>query len=370
MFLSIIIPTYNDEQYLDECLGSCLAQDIDDYEIICVDDGSTDRTPQMLDAYSEKHPRISVIHKEHGVGYGRNIGMAHARGDYLWFVDHDDMIEANCLGSFRKKILQSDCDRLVFHYYEFFNALSPEECAHRDAGQLRATKTDRVDSVVWTSIVSKRFLLEHDIWPHSKRLGDRPVSYGCDAFFVRECKEAGARIETLTDRPYYYYRKYLGQSVNDYSDAAVKRRIDSYLSFALMYRDEYEQDLQRSQTPSFPLCLNYVVAVRTCAQSIQAFHRKHRRAGMARMREEGLFPLKLPQVYTDHYSWRDCVAAPNGMGPLRSIAFYYSVHPVGLFLFELLDWHSWLKKLRSTTKMFRKMILFSLHYRNRKDVNQ
>ena len=78
MFLSIIIPIWNDEKYLEECLDSCLEQDIskDDYEIICVDDGSTDRTPEILRDYAARYTNIHVITKQHGYayGYGRNIG--------------------------------------------------------------------------------------------------------------------------------------------------------------------------------------------------------------------------------------------------------------------------------------------------------
>ena len=89
MFLSIVIPIWNDEKYLNECLDSCLNQELprDEYEIICVDDGSTDRTPEILQDYADKYSNIRVITKQHGsqFGSGRMIGMAAAKGDYLWF---------------------------------------------------------------------------------------------------------------------------------------------------------------------------------------------------------------------------------------------------------------------------------------------
>ena len=346
MFLSIIIPTYNDEKYLDECLGSCLAQDIDDYEIICVDDGSTDRTPQMLDEYAAKYPRISVIHKEHGVGNGRNIGMDHAHGEYLWFVDHDDLIAENCLGFFRKITLQTDCDRLEFPYYDFFSKLSEEELELRQQKKL-TPENKLIHLVVWTSITKRAFLLRHNIQPHSLRLEDRKVSYGVDCFYVKECLQANPKIKTLTDHPYYFYRHYSGQSMLDFSEKAMMLRITSHVGFAHMYKKEYE-DAQNQGSADFFRAMEYVVSVRDCVQAIDAMERKYRKIGMEKMRENDLFPLRLPKVYTDAYSCLDCVKARNGMGPLLSIAFYYCGTPVGLFFYRLLNIRGWLNRVRSS----------------------
>lgn len=105
MFLSIVIPAFNVEKYIAECLDSCMCQDVsnDEYEVICVDDGSTDRTGLILDDYERRCSNISVIHQaNHGLPSARNTGLDRAIGDYIWFVDSDDVIEHNCLGVFRK----------------------------------------------------------------------------------------------------------------------------------------------------------------------------------------------------------------------------------------------------------------------------
>lgn len=102
IFLSIIVPVYNTEKYLADCLDSLLDQNIPSkqYEIICVDDGSTDGSPQILDKYAKEHENVYVIHKENGgVSSARNIGVEHARGEYIWFIDADDCIRANILGA-------------------------------------------------------------------------------------------------------------------------------------------------------------------------------------------------------------------------------------------------------------------------------
>lgn len=91
---SIIVPVYNTEQFLDKCVSSILAQTYNDFELILVDDGSTDNSPNMCDMYAEKDFRIKVIHKKNGgVSSARNCGIDAAKGTYIWFIDSDDYIE-------------------------------------------------------------------------------------------------------------------------------------------------------------------------------------------------------------------------------------------------------------------------------------
>ena len=91
--ISIIVPVYNVERYLDKCIESLTAQTLDNIEIICIDDGSTDSSPRMLDEAASCDSRIRVFHCENGgVAHARNEGMKRARGSYLLFVDSDDYI--------------------------------------------------------------------------------------------------------------------------------------------------------------------------------------------------------------------------------------------------------------------------------------
>lgn len=94
--ISIIVPVYNVERYLDECVKSILNQTYRNLEIILIDDGSSDRCPEMCEAWAKKDPRITVIHKENGgSSSARNAGLDIARGDYIAFVDSDDYIDEN-----------------------------------------------------------------------------------------------------------------------------------------------------------------------------------------------------------------------------------------------------------------------------------
>lgn len=92
--ISIIIPVYNTDKYLDKCLDSILNQTYENLEIICINDGSTDNSKNILDFYEKKDGRIIVVHKDNeGVSAARNVGLKIATGDYIGFVDSDDYIE-------------------------------------------------------------------------------------------------------------------------------------------------------------------------------------------------------------------------------------------------------------------------------------
>jgi len=92
--VSVVIPVYKVEKYLPACLDSVLSQSLQDIEVICIDDASPDRCPEMLDEYAARDARVRVLHlpENHQQGYGRNRGTEMARGKYIYFLDSDDMI--------------------------------------------------------------------------------------------------------------------------------------------------------------------------------------------------------------------------------------------------------------------------------------
>lgn len=103
---SVIVPVYNMDEYLERCIHSIMRQGFQDYEMILVDDGSTDNSPIICDAYSEQDARIKVIHKENGgLVSARNAGIAAASGEYVLWVDADDWIEESTLQTIYEKAL-------------------------------------------------------------------------------------------------------------------------------------------------------------------------------------------------------------------------------------------------------------------------
>lgn len=100
--ISLIVPVYNAERYLPKCVDSILAQTYRDLELLLIDDGSTDRSPQLCDGYALTDSRIRVFHQPNrGVGAARNLGISQASGDYLGFVDADDYVDADYLERFQ-----------------------------------------------------------------------------------------------------------------------------------------------------------------------------------------------------------------------------------------------------------------------------
>ena len=134
--LSIIVPVYNVEQYLRKCVDSLLAQDISDYEIILVDDGSTDGSGAICDEYElkaksqelrVKSASVRVIHRKNGgLSAARNSGLEVARGEYVMFVDSDDYLQMNVLGTLIDQMEDKRLDVLRYNYKNVRLAKSEE----------------------------------------------------------------------------------------------------------------------------------------------------------------------------------------------------------------------------------------------------
>jgi len=127
MKVSIIVPIYNVEKYLRKCLDSLVNQTFDDYEIICVNDGSPDNSQAIVDEYKGRYSNIvSIIQKNKGLGGARNTGIENAKGDYIMFVDSDDELVNNALEKLYDTAIKGNHDLVCFGYLKlgkkiFFN---------------------------------------------------------------------------------------------------------------------------------------------------------------------------------------------------------------------------------------------------------
>ena len=118
--ISVIVPCYNVEKYLSECLESIVNQTLKDIEIICIDDGSTDKTSQILKSYLQKDSRIKLItQKNKGLSASRNIGIEKSKGDYISFIDADDYMELTSLEKSYYISKKYDLDMLIFKLINF-----------------------------------------------------------------------------------------------------------------------------------------------------------------------------------------------------------------------------------------------------------
>ncbi len=122
MKLSIIVPVYNVKPYLEKCLDTLVNQTLDDYEIILVDDGSTDCSADVIASYTEKHPELirSLRVENGGQGRARNFGIEMAKGDYLGFIDSDDWIDLQMYEKLYSKAVETNADIVVCDFLEKF----------------------------------------------------------------------------------------------------------------------------------------------------------------------------------------------------------------------------------------------------------
>ncbi|MBQ2927817.1 MAG: glycosyltransferase [Oscillospiraceae bacterium] len=225
MFLSFIVPVYNAERYIGPCLDSLLRQELpgEDFEILCVNDGSTDRSLEILQAYAGKYPSIRLISKENGgVTTARNTGLSAARGDYIWFVDADDLIPENCLSQLKLTAERSHCDRIAFGAYQFTDALTEEELQMFRENRL-PINTPWYDAVVWRCLLRRDFLQAHNLYFRYPEL-----THGEDGLFMYEVTLHHPDTLVLEDI-FYFYREHSGSAETTVTPENRMRKLRSYL---------------------------------------------------------------------------------------------------------------------------------------------
>lgn len=193
--LSIIVPIYGVEQYLRKCVDSLLNQDIVDYEIILVDDGSPDSCPQICDEYAKHYtlnttystPIIRVVHRQNGgLSAARNSGIEVAQGEYIMFVDSDDFIEPNVLKGLLNQVERDNLDVLRYRLqyvnpqYEVYNPYKIDPFKGNDYSEVSTDGVSFLNSRMNTQcyawqFVIKRSLLYNDGMSRDKSLNE-PLS--------------------------------------------------------------------------------------------------------------------------------------------------------------------------------------------------
>lgn len=192
---------YNAEKFLKDCLNSLLEQNIDktEYEIICVDDGSTDSSYEILKDYALKNSNIVIIQQENGgVSSARNKGIEMARGKYLWFVDSDDYIMSNILGTVKQIINVNDIPLIRLSLM----SVKYESLYQRIDRTLTFSiiNSAATSSNVLTSIYQKKILLDKNI-----RFNEQ-MKYGEDTLFSYYFYLASSRKHAKINEAIYFYR--------------------------------------------------------------------------------------------------------------------------------------------------------------------
>ena len=297
MFLSIIVPVYNVASSLRECITSLCNQDLpaDAYEVICIDDGSTDDSLSILRELASVHPMLRVIQQKNaGVSAARNQGIVHAIGEYIWFVDSDDLIVKDTLKELQTIAADSGADRIAFNYYEIKEQFTPEERAAYEAGALEDPLKYR-DLYVWSSIL-RRELMERYL------LRFRNTAYGEDSLFMFEYL---THVEKQIDLPAvkYVYRRRASSATTVQSEEAERKRFASRRYNATVLRDYYEG--KNGPVPDRERCANqFMTYLLQILYMISQMPRKEAKRELSRLRADGLFPYPFPPECTHKRSYQ------------------------------------------------------------------
>lgn len=222
--VSIIVPIYNVEKYLRECLESLIAQTLEDIEIICINDGSTDSSPEIIKEFQAKDKRIKVINKENsGYGASMNMGVDSATAEYIGIVESDDFADKTMFEDLYKQAKENDLDILKSDFIQYWG--DTKQCIK--AGIVDKDWTNRVFTAdeykevlniipsIWSAIYKRDFILSNNI-----RFSETAGASYQDTGWSFKTMLCAKRI-MLTNRAYLYYRQ-------DNPNSSVKSTAKAY----------------------------------------------------------------------------------------------------------------------------------------------
>ena len=314
MKLSIIVPVYQVEAHIDECITSILDQTFRDFELILVDDGSLDRCPAICDVYAQKESRIRVIHqKNQGLSAARNTGLQAARGDYIGFVDSDDFIEASMYEKLLDNLEREKADISVCGRYKVWGDKKIQEQKSNvykvmDSAQALALMNTNVlgyfDVAAWDKIY-KRSCFKGIEFPEGKL---------CEDWFVMYKLFFNAHRIVYDSIPLYNYRQRTGsithgKKVNTMSLAASLE----VLNFVRTQQPRYVREAQFAYVfAGIGVIDNYIEQSSIDRKSIDAVYKKikpylqttYRYPGLKGKRKVQLFMVKKAMpLYICCFKW-------------------------------------------------------------------
>ena len=239
--LTVVIPVYNVEKYLKRCVESVIAQDWKKYEILLVDDGSTDHSPQICDNYVKTYDFISVIHKENGgLSEARNTGLSQAKGEYVYFPDSDDWIEPDTFIALSEALESQKFDIISFNR-EFVKGeedviisdpVETQVFEGKDAF-VKMLKHSYITGFANDKIYRKSLFMDHDIlFPKGKYYEDLGTNY---KLFL------SAKKVYATNQKYYHY---LIDNPDSITQSWNEKKFRDMFGF---YKEVFYSDFVRSQ---------------------------------------------------------------------------------------------------------------------------
>lgn len=243
--ISIIIPVYNVEKYLSRCLDSILSQTFTNFEVVLVDDGSTDSSGDICDEYERCDNRIKVHHKKNGgVSSARNMGLDNAVGEWITFVDADDWVDRDIYNRLYNAALQSQAEIVLCDFYLYYNKDRIELC--------KAISTDnKKDDIIRNYILSFTALwnmLVHRSLYDKTHLRIPQYLSNCEDFWISiRLFYYAKKIFTLHVPLYFYNRENVNSILNNPNKGIYRSEYLSYLDTISFFKKENVLDLYEKQ---------------------------------------------------------------------------------------------------------------------------
>lgn len=200
--VSVIVPVYNSEKYLRRCIDSILSQTFDDFELLLIDDGSTDLSGKICDDYFRLDNRIKVFHKlNEGISLTRQFGVDHAYGDYIQFVDSDDWIESNMLELMYNQAVQDSSDIVGCNFWEI------NKDGKKEIKTYYTTKEHFLRDVIsgYWGVVWK-ILVKKDLYKKNNICFPEKINGGEDYVVCVKLLTMADSVRCV-DKPLYYYNR-------------------------------------------------------------------------------------------------------------------------------------------------------------------
>lgn len=239
--VSMIVPIYNAEKTIDRCVSSIINQTYKDFELILLDDGSTDTSGAVCDAYAEKDARIRVVHKEKsGVSDTRNQGIAMAEGEYLQFLDSDDWITPEATSFFVRAATEHQCDMVIADFYRVIGERVSQKGDIEEEGimdraayavNMMQKPADFYYGVLWNKFYKRSIIAQYQLKM------DSAISWCEDFIFNLEYVRHVNSIYALKI-PVYYYVKTKGSLVSQ--GISMKKTIQMKRTVFAYYNDFYK----------------------------------------------------------------------------------------------------------------------------------
>ena len=241
--ISVLVPVYNVEPYLAQCLESICSQTLRELEIVCVDDASTDGSLSILREFAERDPRVKVVQapENGGLSRSRNLAMSHAVGEYLFLVDSDDWLETDLLEEMYRCAKALDADRLAcgFRYYyesapDREDRFLPEDMAPPEKGWLPCTPETigKIHHGAGGMMIRRSIVEKHGI--------RFPEGVACEDLYFHYAVFPWCRRVCVVSRAAYVYRKRAGSITSGFASGSSLQSLD-YLTVAELVLKEWKE---------------------------------------------------------------------------------------------------------------------------------